>query len=81
MWGVDGLEVCRRVRRSSNSASVYIILLTAKESRADVIMGLDGGADDYVSKPFGREELRARVQVGGRLMELQRRRLRQETVY
>lgn len=81
MPGVDGLEVCRRVRRSSNSASVYIILLTARDSRDDIVKGLLGGADDYLSKPFDREELRARVRVGSRLMGLQRQRLKRETAH
>jgi phosphoserine phosphatase RsbU/P len=71
MPGMDGLEVCRRVRRVSTPTAPYLILLTAKGRREDVVMGLRSGADDYVTKPFNREELRARLQVGMRIVELQ----------
>ena len=81
MPGVDGLELCRRVRQSSNQASVYIILLTARGRKDDIIQGLEAGADDYISKPFDREQLRARMRVGARLVELQRLRLRRETAH
>ena len=79
MPGLDGPEVCRRVRRSPNSAAIYIILLTARDAGDDVIAGLDAGADDYISKPFDLDQLRARVRVGERAVELQRQRLRRET--
>jgi sigma-B regulation protein RsbU (phosphoserine phosphatase) len=72
MPGVDGLEVCRRVRQKFPALPVYIILLTARAGREDVVRGLLGGADDYITKPFDREELRARVQVGRRVIELQK---------
>jgi phosphoserine phosphatase RsbU/P len=71
MPSLDGLELCRRIRRDRPSANVYIILVTARESRTDVVAGLDAGADDYVVKPFDQEELRARVQVGMRVLALQ----------
>src|SRR4051794_26694661 len=57
--GVDGLEVCRRVRRTD--ATVPILFLTAQDSELDAVAGLDAGADDYVTKPFGLAELMARV--------------------
>jgi DNA-binding response OmpR family regulator len=71
MPGMDGTEVCRKVRRTPSPTPPYLILLTAKGRREDIVKGLRSGADDYVTKPFDREELRARVQVGLRIVELQ----------
>ena len=68
---LDGIEICRRVRQSPPLQSLYIILLTAKDRREDLVEGLQAGADDYVSKPFDREELRARLHVGVRIVDLQ----------
>jgi phosphoserine phosphatase RsbU/P len=70
---LDGPEVCRRVRRDLPLANMYLVLLTARESRGDLVVGLDAGADDYITKPFDAEELRARVQVGVRVLALQER--------
>jgi PAS domain S-box-containing protein len=70
---MDGIEVCRHVRAAGQTFPTYLILLTANNSKADVVAGLQGGADDYVTKPFDREELLARLQVGVRLIELQSR--------
>jgi signal transduction histidine kinase len=67
---VDGPEVCRQVRLSDSAQPKYIILLTAKAQRDDIIAGLQAGADDYVTKPFDSRELRARVDVGMRIVEL-----------
>jgi DNA-binding response OmpR family regulator len=71
MPGMDGLELCRRIRKMPSSTPPYLILLTAKGRREDLVTGLEAGANDYVAKPFNREELRARVQVGVRMVELQ----------
>ena len=71
MPGIDGIELCRRARVHPRLRSPYILILTAKGSREDVIKGLEAGADDYVVKPFDRTELRARVQVGVRIIQLQ----------
>ena len=68
---IDGVEVCRRVRALGGIRSVYIILLTAKGRKEDTIQGLEGGADDYLTKPFDHGELKARVQVGVRVIDLQ----------
>jgi signal transduction histidine kinase len=70
---IDGPEVCRRFRESTSAAPVYIILLTAKGQREDLIEGLQSGADDYVTKPFHKQELYARIQAGIRITDLQRR--------
>jgi DNA-binding response OmpR family regulator len=71
MPGLDGVEVCRRVRGLGDGNPAYLMLLTAKHTTADLVAGLDAGADDYIAKPFQREELRARVQVGVRVLRLQ----------
>jgi phosphoserine phosphatase RsbU/P len=68
---LDGPEICRRVRQELPRANMYMILVTARETRGDVIAGLDAGADDYVIKPFDADELRARVAVGVRVLSLQ----------
>lgn len=61
--GMDGLEVCRQLRREDSMATVPIIMLTAKGDEIDKVVGLEVGADDYVTKPFGRRELLARVRA------------------
>ena len=71
MPGLDGVEVCRRLRARQADDPTYVILLTAKGNTADVVSGLQAGADDYVVKPFDREELRARLQAGIRIVTLQ----------
>lgn len=71
MPGMDGVEICRKVRKSQQLRSAYIILLTSRGAKEDIVVGLEAGADDYVTKPFDHGELRARVQVGGRVVQLQ----------
>jgi diguanylate cyclase (GGDEF)-like protein len=73
MPGLPGVEVCRRVRGLPSDQPPYLILLTAKGEKADIVAGLEAGADDYLSKPFDPGELRARVDVGRRIIELQAR--------
>ncbi len=70
---LDGPDVCRKVRAELPDANMYLLLVTARESRGDVIAGLDSGADDYIIKPFDPEELRARVAVGVRVLTLQQK--------
>lgn len=72
MPGLDGLEVCRRVRVRNSPVPPYLILLTVRDSRQDLVTGLRGGADDYIAKPFDMAELRARIDVGRRMLRLQR---------
>lgn len=69
MPGMEGIEICRRLREISKS--VYILLLTARSGKERIVEGLRAGADDYLSKPFDKEELRARLNVGARILDLQ----------
>ncbi|HCU37171.1 MAG TPA: hypothetical protein DGT21_17550 [Armatimonadetes bacterium] len=73
MPGMDGPEVCRRVREMSEPRLTYIILLTVKDEVQDVVAGLEAGADDYMIKPFDPLELRTRVGVGSRILSLQQK--------
>jgi sigma-B regulation protein RsbU (phosphoserine phosphatase) len=68
---MDGLQVCQKLREASRTRPPYVILLTAKGDEADIVAGLHAGADDYIIKPFNREELHARVLVGVRVLDLQ----------
>jgi CheY-like chemotaxis protein len=70
---MDGPDVCRRVRQELPLANMYLLLVTARESRRDVVAGLNAGADDYIIKPFDPDELRARVAVGARVLGLQQK--------
>ena len=70
---LEGADVCRRVRLEMPLANMYLMLLTSLESRSHVIAGLDAGADDYLIKPFDPGELRARINVGVRVLGLQDR--------
>ena len=63
MPGLEGPELCKRVRSVDARAHLYIVLLTARNSSTDLIAGLDAGADDYLIKPVDLNELRARIQV------------------
>ena len=68
---IDGLELCRRIRRSSNPALyTYTVLVTAKGTHANLLEGMEAGADDYLIKPFDPLELRARLVVGERILNL-----------
>jgi two-component system cell cycle response regulator len=71
MPGLDGVEVCRRIRHREARPYVYIVLLTARSQKQDLLRALEAGADDYLTKPFDAEELRARLHVGRRIIELQ----------
>jgi putative two-component system response regulator len=68
---LDGPGVCRRVRTLSRYEPTYVILLTSKQGKANAVAGLESGADDYIVKPFDRDELRARLRVGRRIVGLQ----------
>lgn len=70
MPGMRGIEICDQLRRGPRSSAVYVILLTARGGKKDIVQGLEAGADDYLVKPFDRNELIARVRVGIRVVEL-----------
>jgi diguanylate cyclase (GGDEF)-like protein len=72
MPGMDGATLCRRVREANLPGYLYILLLTGHDSAADIVVGLDAGADDYIRKPANEAELLARLKAGGRIVELTR---------
>jgi diguanylate cyclase (GGDEF)-like protein len=71
MPGMDGLEICRRLKEIGSNNPPYVILLTARGEKGDIVQGLEAGASDYVAKPYDNEELQARIRVGQRMLELQ----------
>jgi diguanylate cyclase (GGDEF)-like protein len=71
MPGLDGPEVCRRIRARGMEPYTYVLLLTSKSDKQDVVGGLDAGADDYIVKPFDPQELRVRLRAGERILDLQ----------
>ncbi|MCX6630235.1 MAG: diguanylate cyclase [Candidatus Solibacter sp.] len=71
MPGMDGLEICRRIRSVNREPYVYILLLTARTESEDLIEGMNAGADDYLTKPFNAHELRVRLHAGRRILDLQ----------
>ncbi|MBZ5619258.1 MAG: diguanylate cyclase [Acidobacteriia bacterium] len=71
MPGMDGVEVCRRVRAAGREPYIYILLLTARTESQDLVEGMDAGADDYLTKPFNAHELRVRLRAGRRILDLQ----------
>lgn len=87
MPGYDGPQLCRMVRKLETSDYIYIILLTARVQKEDVVAGMDAGADDYITKPFNKQELQVRLRAGRRIIELQEQllsaqeQLRQEAIH
>ncbi|MGH9732773.1 MAG: GGDEF domain-containing response regulator [Candidatus Acidiferrales bacterium] len=71
MPGLSGVEICRKLRARSVEAYTYVILLTARDNQQDVIEGLESGADDYLTKPCNTPELRARIRIGERILQMQ----------
>jgi len=71
MPGMTGLEVCRRVRQRAREPYTYILLLTSRSQKEDLIEGMEAGADDYITKPFDQHELQVRLRAGTRLVDLQ----------
>ena len=68
---MDGVDLVRRIRNAKTKGYVYCVLLTGKTDKKDVVAGMEAGADDFISKPFDREELRARLNAGQRIVELE----------
>jgi two-component system, cell cycle response regulator len=71
MPGMEGVEICQRIRERPDRPYIYVLLLTARSQKKDLLQGLDFGADDYLTKPFDAQELRARLHVGQRILDLQ----------
>jgi two-component system cell cycle response regulator len=71
MPGQNGVDVCRALRKLRPEPYTYILLLTAKDAKESVVEGLESGADDYLTKPFNPQELKARIRVGLRLLDLE----------
>ncbi|BBO88268.1 two-component system response regulator [Desulfosarcina ovata] len=72
MPGLDGIELCRRIRALETPGYVYLILISAQDSRDDVLHGLESGVDDYITKPIDLGALRARIEIGARIVNLER---------
>ena len=73
MPGVDGITLCKRIRdKQEESGYIYAIILTARDDKEDALAGLAAGADDYITKPFNTEELRSRIKIGKRIVDLER---------
>ena len=71
MPGMNGIELCRKIREEKKEPYTYIILLTAQQLDEDIVTGMEAGADDYMIKPFKHNELRVRLRAGRRIIELQ----------
>jgi len=71
MPGLNGLEICRRLREMNTPTPPYILFFTCRDNTKDIVTALEAGANDYITKPYQAEELRARLQVGLRVLELQ----------
>jgi predicted signal transduction protein with EAL and GGDEF domain len=68
---INGIEICREIRRHSEYPYIYIIMLSSRNSKEDIMGGLEAGADDYLTKPFDNEELKARLRAGIRILDLE----------
>ena len=73
MPGLEGPDVCKTIKNSSSEHFTYIVLLTAKTQKEDIVTALEAGADDYITKPWDAAELKARVRAGERVVKLERR--------
>src|SRR5258708_6384990 len=71
MPGMDGLRVCAEMRKDSSQPYIYIVLLTARDRKQDLVQALEAGADDYLVKPCEAQELKARLKAGKRILDLQ----------
>ena len=68
---MSGIEVCKKIRENDTSDPPYLIVLTSRDEKKDIVKALDAGANDFISKPYNNEELQARINVGKRMVELQ----------
>jgi len=70
---MDGIQLCRKIRQRAESFYIYIVMLTARSQRQDILDGLEAGVDDYLTKPFNPQELMVRLRAGRRILDLQER--------
>jgi diguanylate cyclase (GGDEF)-like protein len=70
MPGIDGVDICRRVRELDRDSYTYILLVTSKNKKEDIILGMEAGADDYINKPFYPHELKVRLRAGRRIVQM-----------
>lgn len=73
MPGLSGLDICRKIREMNREPYTYILLLTSRNQKEDIITGMEAGADDYITKPFYPHELKVRLRAGSRIVELNRK--------
>src|SRR5271165_4133191 len=73
MPGLDGIQVVKQLRATQRDSYTYVLLLTSRGEKEDILEGLDAGGDDYLTKPFDTRELRSRLRVGGRILDLEHR--------
>ncbi len=78
MPGMNGIDICRKIRQLPHGEDFYIVLLTSRTATEDLVIGLNAGANDYIKKPFLTEELKARLNVGRRMIDLQQQRYQSE---
>jgi sigma-B regulation protein RsbU (phosphoserine phosphatase) len=71
MPGLSGVDLCRRIKNMKRNSPIHVIMLTARDSKNDMSRGFDAGADDYITKPFNDDELRARIKVAERIVTIQ----------
>ncbi len=71
MPGMSGVDLCRRIKNMKRSSPIHVIMLTARDGKNDMSRGFDAGADDYITKPFNDDELRARIKVAERIVTIQ----------
>lgn len=72
MPGMDGIELCQRIRKNDGFSYIYLILISAQDSHADILHGLESGVDDYITKPIDMDTLRARIDIGVRIVNLEK---------
>lgn len=70
---MNGLELCRKIRSAGFDKYMYIILVSARDAQQDIIRGLEVGVDDYITKPVNAEEFKARIEIGARIVRLERK--------
>lgn len=73
MPGMDGLELCRKIKEAEDARYTYLIIVTSKKDVHDIVAGMDAGADDFISKPFVKEELAVRIRAGERVLGFETR--------